>query len=167
MLDAIQNRFVASYSERLQDMLERSSFDIFLYSNRYDTTYRVPVSEEFTCDDLLRIFREFFKLPESMKFESEAISISLVHYVVFNSKTVSLSKTLKDAGIAQGSIVTYWTKFRVSDQEAEFEGNVTHMITLDFFEPLPYEVRRDLAKARFMEVLRQRFRKFDDSLTSG
>jgi hypothetical protein len=55
-------------------------------SMQYDTTYRVPVSGDFTCGDILAIFREFFKLPESKKISSEGINVSLSHAVLFNGE---------------------------------------------------------------------------------
>jgi hypothetical protein len=71
ILEAISNRFVDNYSDQLAEKLEQDSFDVFSHSNRNDTTYRVPVSGDFTCGDILPIFREFFKLPESKKISSE------------------------------------------------------------------------------------------------
>lgn len=169
VLDSIHNRFLDHYSELLRGKIEESSFDVFLYSNRHDTTYRIPVSETFSCRDLLGIFRDFFKLPESANISSEGINISLSHAVVFNGKKVPLSKCLKDAGISHGSVITYWTTIRWADAEKEFEGGVIHMMTSDIINRASRTLsqRRDRAIAEFSGTLRQCFWVFDNAVSSA
>lgn len=168
VLDAIHNRFVEHYSEQLREKIEEFSFDVFLYSNRYDTTYRMPVSESFSCGDLLGIFREFFKLPESANISSEGIDVSLSHAVVFNGKKVPLSYSLKAAGISHGSVITYWTTIVWKDAEKEFEGGVIHMMTSDILNRATRTLsqRKERAIAEFSETLRQCFQAFDNAESS-
>ena len=167
VLDAIQHRFVEQYSAELQAKIEASSFDVFLYSNRHDTTYRVPVSDDFTCKDLLGIFRQLFKLPESASIASEGINVSLTHALVFAGKKVPLPKTLKEAGIVHGSVITYWTTIRWKDTEREFEGDVLHMMTMDMVDGASRSParRRAAAIVIFEESLKRRFDEFDRDLS--
>ena len=165
VLDAIHDRFLDHYSAQLKKKVENTSFDVFLYSNRHDTAYRVPVSEDFSCSDLLGVFREFFKLPESDRISSEGINVSLSHAVVFNGKKVPLSVSLKEAGITHGSVITYWTTIIWEDAEAKFEGDVIHMMTSDIIgSNLTPSQRGQRAVSAFSERLRQSFQAFDDSL---
>ncbi len=167
VLDAIHNRFLDHYSKQLRERIDESSFDVFLYSNRHDTTYRIPVSESFSCRDLLGIFREFFKLPESASISSEGIDVSLSHAVVFNGKKVPLSNSLKDAGISHGGVITYWTTIVWKDAEKEFEGGVIHMMTSDMIDRATRTLsqRREQAIAEFSEHLRQCFQSFDNAVS--
>ena len=168
VLDAIHNRFLDHYSDQLKEKVVDTSFDVFLYSNRHDTAYRVPVSEDFSCRDLLGIFREFFKLPESDRISSEGIDVSLSHAVVFNGKKVPLSVSLKDAGIAHGSVITYWTTIIWKDAEAKFEGDVIHMITSDMNGSSRTRSQRGKrAVSAFSERLSECFQDFDNSISSG
>ena len=168
VIDAIDNRFLDHYSAQLKEKIEESSFDVFLYSNRHDTTYRIPVSESFSCRDLLGIFREFFRLPESANISSEGIDVSLSHAVVFNGKKIPLSNSLKDAGIAHGSVITYWTTIVWKDAEKEFEGGVIHMMTSDMINRATRTLsqRRDRAISEFSETLKQCFQVFDNAVSS-
>jgi hypothetical protein len=168
VLDAIHNRFLDHYSDQLKEKVENKSFDVFLYSNRHDTAYRVPVSEDFSCRDLLGIFREFFRLPESDRISLEGIDVSLSHAVVFNGRKVPLSVSLKDAGIAHGSVITYWTTIIWKDAEAKFEGDVIHMMTSDMIDTNRTRSQRgERAVSAFSERLRQCFQVFDNSVSSG
>lgn len=168
VLDAIHNRFVEHYSELLRARIEESSFDVFLYSNRYDTTYRIPVSDSFTCTDLLGIFRQFFKLPESANISSQGINVSLSHAVIFNGKKIPLVSSLKDAGITHGSVITYWTTIVWKDAAKEFEGGVIHMMTSDILNKVTRTLsqRKERAIAEFSETLRQCFLAFDNAASS-
>lgn len=166
VFDAIENRFLERYSEQLKTRIEKSAFDVFLYSNRHDTTYRVPISDEFTCKDLLGIFREFFKLPESANISSEGINVSLSHAVVFNGAMVPLSKTVTEAGIRHGDVITYWTKIVWQDAEKKFDGDVMHMMTGEMLNRMTRTLnqRRDAAIAEFSETLRECFELFDSAV---
>lgn len=168
VLDAIQGRFVDHYSLELQKKVQRASFDVLLYSNRHDTTYRVPVSDEFTCNDLLEIIRQFFKLPESTSISSQGIDVSLSHAVVFNGKKVPLALTLRQAGITRGSIITYWTTIGWKDTERQFDGNVMHRMTPNMISRPTgsLEERRDAAIASFTRLLKKRFDELDGNLIS-
>jgi hypothetical protein len=165
VLDAIHNRFIDHYSAQLREKIEESSFDVFLYSNRYDTTYRIPVCESLSCRDLLGIVRECFKLPESTNISAEGINISLMHSVIFNGKKIPLSNTLKDAGVSHGSIITYWTKIVWTDAEKEFEGDVMNMMTSDMVNRATRTLsqRKERAIAEFLETLRECFQVFDNA----
>ncbi|WP_310638557.1 hypothetical protein [Delftia acidovorans] len=168
VIDAIHNRFIENYSEQLQYKIKESSFDVFLYSNRHDTTYRITVSESFSCRDLLGIIREFFKLPESARISSEGIDVFLSHAVVFDGKKIPLTESLKDAGIVHGSVITYWTTIGWRDSEKAFEGDVIHMMTSDMINRATRTriQRRDRAITEFSETLKQCFQEFDDAVSS-
>lgn len=165
---AIAERFISSYSEDLKKRLGSSPITIFLYCNRHDTTYRVPVSESFTCGDLIEIFRAFFKLPESQTLKSEGISVSLSHSVVFGGDMISLSKTLRDAGIQAGSVVTYWTTFQWKDLHHEMRGDVIQMLTNHQIAGLPSvrskRERSNIALGLFEILVRNQFQQVDASL---
>ncbi|CAI2473973.1 hypothetical protein [Serratia plymuthica] len=163
VLDAIHNRFLDHYSEQLKQNIEDSSFDVFLYSNRHDTAYRVPVSDNFSCQDLLGIFREFFKLPESTIISTEGIYVSLSHSVVFNGKKISRLTSLKNAGISHGSVITYWTTILWKDADTQFKGDVINMMT-SHIPNITLSQRRKRAIAVFSEDLRQCFHSFDNTL---
>lgn len=167
VLRAINNRFVEYYASQLKEKLNRNSFDVFIYSNRHDATYRVPVSDEFSCGDLIAIFREFFKLPEAQEIESEGIRVSLSHSIVVNGSKIALSKKLKDVGIIRESVITYWTTINWRDSEREFKGDVIHFITADMLSRAlkSREQRRDRAIKKFSESIRQSFQAFDDSVS--
>jgi hypothetical protein len=78
-----------------------------------------------------------------------------------------MSKSLKEAGISPGSVITYWTMIVWQDAEKEFKGDVIHMMTSDIINRASRSLnqRRDRAIAEFFETLRQSFRAFDDSVS--
>lgn len=168
---AIQDRFISSYSEELTTRLGSSPITIFLYCNRHDTTYRVSVSEDFTCEDLLGIFRAFFKLPESKTLEVEEIRISLSHSVVFEGKQIPLSKTLREAGIHAGSVVTYWTTFHWKDLHHEARGDVIQMMTMHRITASSSvrskRERSGVALGLFETLVRRQFEQVDTSLAGN
>jgi len=167
VLDAIQNRFVDHYSAQLKQKIEDASFDIFLFSNRYDTVYRVPVAESFNCSDLLNVFREFFKLPESTSISTEGIDVSLTHAMVFNGKIIPLKNSLGNSGVSHGSVITYWTTICWKDAEAEFKSDVMNMMTLDMIMGSSRHIdqRKERAIAAFSEAIKLCFQYFDDSIS--
>ena len=166
--DAIAERFESSYSSALIDKLGSSPVFIFLYCNRHDTTYRVPVSLGFTCNDLVEIFRAFFKLPEARNITADEINVSISHSVVFNGKQVPLSKTLLDADIKAGSMVTYWTTFHWKDSHSEARGDVIQMMTMHRITASTAirskRARADSALATFRTLVEEQFQKFDASI---
>ncbi len=166
LLDAFRRRFIATYSEELQDKLTNSPFDIFLYSNRHDTTYRLTVSGAFTCHDLLSVFREFFRLPETADIGDEAVHVSLRHSVVFDGHKIPLSKTLAEAGIGQGAVVTYWTTMVWRDAQETFEGDVIHMMTSTLLQQLGRSLheRKEVALNAFDLSVKECFAEFDRAL---
>ncbi len=124
--DTISRTFVSTYSDELKRMLDASSFDVFLYSTKNDKIYRIPVSPEFRVTDLLDILRNFFKLPAPQEFYLDGLSIGLNHSIIINGKEPSPTKSLLEAGICAGSVITYWTTFILEDYQSKFEGNVMH-----------------------------------------
>lgn len=164
---SIDERFVPTYSATLMEKLGASPEHIFLYCNRHDTTYRVPVSQDFTCDDLIEIFRAFFKLPESRTIAAEDIKVSISHSVVFEGQQVPLSKTLRDAGIKAGSVVTYWTTFHWKDLQREARGDVIQMMTMHrvtaISETRTKQARAEAALASFTSLVQKQFEQFDAS----
>lgn len=168
VLEAINDSFVPYYSDQLKKKVEADSFDIFLYTNRHDTAYRVPVAAEFTISELINIFQKFFKLPGPTDITSEGIRVSLSHSIVFNGKPIPLAETLKEVGITHGSIITYWTKVLWKDTENEFNGNFIHMMTSDTIDRMlkPKNQRRDAAISIFENnFLRPCFDAFDNEVS--
>ncbi|XUW88644.1 hypothetical protein OH764_00815 [Burkholderia sp. M6-3] len=168
---AIEERFISAFTDEMNRKLDSSQITIILYCNQHDTTYRVSVSADFTCEELLEVFRAFFKLPESKTVETEEIRVSLSHSVVFEGKQVPLSKTLRDAGILAGSVVTYWTTFRWKDLHLEARGDVIQMMTMHRITA-PSGVRSKSERSRgalelFKILVRSRFEQVDASLVGN
>ena len=135
LLDVPQNRFVSAisntfsvrYTEELRQQLEDSPFDIFLYSSRQDSVFRIPVAGSFTAGDVINILRNFFRLPKPATFSDENIQVSLNHSLVFDGKKVPLKNTLGEVGVVHGSVVTFWTQFAWKDlEDFRFDGDVIH-----------------------------------------
>lgn len=167
--DAIGNTFISQYSDQLKAQLDSSSFDIFLFSNQYDKTFRVSISDKFTVNDLLEIFRHFFRLPKPAEFYSEEIRVSLSHSLVFNGRKTPLNKTLQDVGITQGDIVTYWTTMVWKDLHSqEFNGDVIHMIVGDMIHktsPKNIIIRKENALRKYSQIIYKSFNEFENTLS--
>ncbi|MCD4722205.1 MAG: hypothetical protein K8S13_20435 [Desulfobacula sp.] len=174
LLGSIRSRFVQHYSSTLQEHLNGNSFPIFLFSNRHDSVYRLSVSNEFTINDLLGIFRGFFHLPESKSIASEGINVSIGHSVVHNGKKIPLNKTIEEAGIKERDIVTYWTTIRWKDEQKQsFDHDVIHFLTADVMHKASAPAhqrsrtqteRKDSAIKKFSEDIGAKLKEFDESL---
>jgi hypothetical protein len=168
VLNTIDQAFYSNYSVELKKMLADNPFDIFLYSNRHEKVYRIPVASEFKVEDLLHLLRWFFKLPESRTISAEDISVSLSHALVFNGKKQILSDSLADIGITSGSVITYWTTFVWSEESATYKGELIHDVmeykTLGFVKGRSLEERVERAMRAFSESVQEAFMEFDTTL---
>lgn len=164
LMDTLNDSFYSGYSYKMKKDLKKDSIDIFLYSNRQDKIYRLPVSPYFKVKDLLQILRGFFKLPESDTFESEQITVSIRHSIVINGMKQAFSKTLQELGVVTGDIITYWTNFVWKDESDEFEGDVIHIITLGALERRDPRLRAQKAIEKFEKEVQRAFHEFDKSL---
>ena len=169
LLDVPQNRFVSAisntfsvrYNEELRQQLEDSPFDIFLYSSRQDSVFRIPVAGSFTAGDVINILRNFFRLPKPATFSDENIQVSLNHSLVFDGKKVPLKKTLGEVGVVHGSVVTFWTQFAWKDlEDFRFDGDVIHYGV----PTLSKEERRDRALARYKRIIQEGFREAETGI---
>ncbi|MEO5349798.1 MAG: hypothetical protein H7836_09140 [Magnetococcus sp. YQC-3] len=157
--DAINNQFLDQYSDELKQRLDCSCINILLYCNRHDKVYRIPVSDEFTCNDLLDILRDFFNLPESKTIHDGSAAFSLCHSIVFNGKKIPFSKKLRDVGVVDGDLITYWTEIKYTDSGRELKDNIFHF---GYF-PEPQETTRDELKKDFERDIKRCFDGFDRS----
>jgi hypothetical protein len=163
IINSIDEVFINYYAEKLKKSLSTNIFPILLYSNRHDTVYKLEVSDDLTIDDLIEILRAFFKLPESRIFESEGIKISLSHSIVFKGKKIPLNKTIKDAGIKAGNVITYWTTFIWEEQEVNFNGDIIHLMTADMLNKMTMSKtkRKEKALEKFSQLIKDKFNDFD------
>ncbi|MCC3261746.1 hypothetical protein [Paenibacillus polymyxa] len=158
---SIKEEIYDSYSADLINKIEKESYDIFLFTNRYDTIYKVPVSPDFSIGQLLNILRIFFKLPESKQISSEGISVSLNHSIMFNKKKQPLSKSLKEVGIKDGEVVTYWTKIIWKDN-FELRTDVMYNMTFEMTQKMfNKEERARKAIEIFQSEIIKCFKKFN------
>lgn len=153
LLKTIEENFINHYSEKLKLLIEKKSIDLYLFSNRYDSIYKMKVSPDFTINDLLEIIRKFFKLPESKDFVSDGIRVSLNHSIVFNKRKQPISKTLREIGIEQGDVITYWTTIIWKDK-FELRSDVMYDMTTNM---LFSTERKNRAIMHFKKELRERF----------
>ena len=123
--EALHDGFVEHYSEQLLDLLKKSSVGVFLYSNRHDRIYRVLVSLDFKVDDLLYIFRKFFRLPGPRNFVDAGISVSLSHSLIVDGKKQTFGMSLQECGVAEGAVITFWTT--IIWEELHEKATVGHM----------------------------------------
>jgi hypothetical protein len=168
VINTINEAFYSNYSDKLKDMLENDSYEIFLYSNRYDKIYRVTVSSEFKIEDLLHILRRFFDLPKSKTITSENITVSLNHSIVYEGKKQIFSKSLRESGMHSGSIITYWTTLVWLDEAKKFNSDHIHLITADDFNNMQSPQQRSAkAMGLFREDIQTAFMKFDKSILTS
>jgi hypothetical protein len=148
---------------------DAETYTIFLYSNRHDTVYRLPVRAQMTIEDLVRSMRDLFRLPESATLEKDQISVSLAHSLVVGGRQIQFGQTLSEAGINAGSSATYWTQLRWRDlnENREFRGDVIHMVTTgrNVTTLLTTQQRRDSALEAYGAMLAERFIELDRELT--
>ena len=171
VIDTVKQTFQSWYSEEMKAMIERGCFDIFLYSNRHDKVYRVAVSPEFKVGNLLSIIRRFFELPGSRKFNTEGITISLQHSIMFNGRTQVFTKSLEEIGVVAGSLITYWTTFVWSEEKVSMRGDVMHNLRAQMVMT-PYgkgstKVRVERAMKSFSENVKEAFDRFDASISES
>ncbi|MEK6406902.1 MAG: hypothetical protein AABN34_08060 [Acidobacteriota bacterium] len=166
VVGTINDAFETNYSEQLKSMLDTSRFNIFLYSNRNDRVYRVPVAPDFKVDDLVHILRWFFQLPGPRTIQSEGISVSLSHAIVFDGNRQVFSKTLRETGIKDGSVVTYSTTLVWEEESAQFSGDLLHMITRDTFDSHDPRKRAERAMKLYEGDIHKAFVGFDKGLTA-
>jgi hypothetical protein len=160
----INHAFYPSYSNKLRDMLDRQRVEIFLYSNRNDKVYRVPVSLDFKVQDLVHVFKNFFRLPAPTTIKSEGISVSLSHALVFAGQRQDFSKSLNEVGIVAGDIVTYWTTMVWETQDARFDDDKTHMITLEMTEASTKWSAKQILRMTYIQEIREAFAIVDETL---
>ncbi|PFA47906.1 hypothetical protein CN391_25910 [Bacillus anthracis] len=160
LLSTIKEGLLNHYSDKLHALLENEGFEIFLYSNQFESIYKLQVSPDFTIEDLITIIRSLFKLPEAKEFISEGIKVSLSHSIVFDKKKQPLSKSLREVGIIQGAVITYWTTMIWKDNY-EFKGKFMNYMTIDMLDPIK---RRDKAIEQFKEEIRKRFVESENEL---
>lgn len=144
-------------------------FLINLYSNRHDTIYRVPVRSDLKIKTLLDALMQLFGLPGQTTFEIDQISVSLGHSLVREERPIPFDKSLAEAGIGPGTLVTYWTTFRYRDREGRsFDGHVMNLqVAHDLSDGRSRAERRDAALKKFGALVASRFREVDQMLTSG
>jgi hypothetical protein len=169
VLDAINDTFIEHYSRKLKKKIENSHFDIFIYCNTHDKTYRIAVSEEFSCGDLHDILCGFFKLPKPAKIEAEEINVALSHHVIFNGAKLTQNQILKDLGVTQGSIITFWTTILWRDAEKTLRRDVIHMMTSSMasWSHRTLAQRRDSAIAKYSSYIKKCFEEFDGKLLNN
>ncbi len=157
------------YPKHLREAAEQNPIDIFLYSNRHDTTYRIQVSENFSCSDLIELLQGFFKLPNAAKISSEDVTATLEHYVVFDGQKLPLPATLKKSGISQGSVITYLTTITWQDTEKKLHGGFYQMMTPDMFKVTTrsFEQRKTQALAKISKKLKECFEHFETSVSKN
>ncbi|MFJ7928988.1 hypothetical protein [Peribacillus sp. NPDC096448] len=160
VLRSIKENFLEYYSDKLNLQLENERFEIFLFSNQFDRIYKMEVSPDFTIEDLLNIIRKFYKLPESREFISDGIRVSLSHSIVFNKRKQLFSKTLREIGISQGDVITYWTTIIWKDK-FELRSDVMHHMTPDM---LIGTERKSRAIKRFKKEIIEKFIEFESNL---
>lgn len=174
----VQPRHV-SYRENLGDVsaifgdppaqADPDRYMILLYSNRHDTLYRLPVRASMTVGQLVEALCELFRLPDQAAFESDQISVSLSHSLVFDGQRVPFGQTLASSGIGVGAAVTYWTTVRWQDRQEkrEFQGNIIHMQTLSgFTASRSQQERKEAALETYQGMLAKRFAELDALLLS-
>ncbi|HYD67708.1 hypothetical protein [Azospirillum sp.] len=132
------------------------------------------MSSDFTCEEIIEIFCEFFQFPESRIIKSEEIEVSLIHSIAFNGEEIPLSKSLKEAGIENNDIITYITTMLWREMKREFRGDVMNMITGPLLSHLhstgsrkTLEQRLDAAHEKYDAVLRDCYQKFDEQLSEN
>lgn len=134
--NALNDGFVQHYGDTLLKLLRVSPAKLYLFSNRHDRVYSVAVSLDFKVEDLIHVFRQFFKLPGPKEFEHDGVSLSLSHALVFNGSKQSFGHTLRDCGIADGDIVTYWTTITVRNLDMEARSDTLQRINcLSMYRP--------------------------------
>lgn len=140
---------------------------VLLYSNRHDTLYRLPVRAGMSVGELVEALCRLFRLPDRANFEQDGISVSLSHSLVVDGRRVPFAKSLAEAGIAAGSVVTYWTQIQWSDrnERREFGGHVMNLQTLASLDaPRSRRERKDSALAAYRAMLARRFDQLDSEL---
>ncbi len=165
VFDALHDVFRDHYASHLHQRLDESAFDVLLYSNRHDTVYRLQVCDDFKIQDLLALLRSFFRLPSSMDISAQGMHISLSYAIVSNGRKLPLAHTVKEAGINEGSVLTYWVTMRWKDVQGDFEGNVMQLATIPSFDPRSsVGERRRRAMSEYGSIIVKRFEEFEASL---
>lgn len=175
----VQPRHV-SYRDELGDVSEifgdppaqanAECYPVLLYSNRYDTIYRLPVRASMTVGELVNALCDLFRLPDEATFEDDQISVSLSHSLVFGGRKVPFAQTLESSGIGMGAVVTYWTTIHWEDlkEKREVGGHVIHMQTLSgFTAPRTQRERKESALEAYRRALATRFADLDAPLLQG
>jgi hypothetical protein len=94
---------------------------IFVKSNRFGRKVEFRVPYEMTARAFIDLATKVLGLPWSSSLPELMISFDFRYSVVFNEKTLSLSQTLKDADISDGSEVHLSIKAVWTDKIAEAE----------------------------------------------
>jgi hypothetical protein len=170
--------FGTNVSEQLRHKLSECPYDIFLYSNKHETLYRLQVSASITIQDLDLFFRGIFQLPSSYTLRDLSATCVLTHEVIFEGEPqTDSSRSLKEAGITENSIVmfrthlTYWNQqeppasFRTPERSSGFSAVIFHSRSA----PLPVRLsgeRLQIAQGRVADAIANDFKRSDASLKS-
>lgn len=152
------------------DPTDHDAYNVLLYCNRHDSLYRLPVHGDMPVEQLRQAITDLFRLPDSVAFSNEQISLSLTHELVVGGRRVPFSQTLTEAGIGTDSMVTYWTTIGVRDlvKDRSFRGDVIHMATaFDFAPQRSYSERRKSALKKYEAQIADRFAETDRMLTQS
>jgi hypothetical protein len=159
--DAISNGFVEHYGETLREQLRQQEISVFLYSNRHEKLYRLPVSPEFKVEALIHVFRLFFRLPKPREYSDAELSVGLRHSLVLDGEEQDFGKTLRECGVQENSLVTYWTTIVLREQDTDASSTVMNRMNLALMVP---PNAREEALEDYEGRIRAAFSRFDSTL---
>jgi hypothetical protein len=129
VLQAVDHVFLSDYATRLSTSLKADPLLLLVYSNRRRDIFEVPVSLNFTIDDVLEILISLFGLPNQRDYSEDGVSVSLSYSIVINEKKVPLNKTLSEVGITDRSIITLLKTIVWRDQSGKTDVHVIECLT--------------------------------------
>jgi hypothetical protein len=121
IVQAISEIYLQDYTHQLQERIQTLPYTLLIYSNRRNQLFELPVSLDFSVEEILTILRGLFKLPKQQKYEDVRISTSIIYSLIIDDQKVPLEKRLSELQLPldEKPLVTFFTQIVVRDEEGE------------------------------------------------
>jgi hypothetical protein len=160
---------VKHYSKKLKSKVGRGCYEVFLYSRGDDRLYLMPVCSSVTVQELLRVLRAFFNLPNGATVSTNGVQATLRHYIIVNGKEAAKTRTLRQLGVRANDVLMLGTHVSWNTPKAEFKSEILNIddgedrVIVSQLGSLNSESFRR-AEAEFEKELRTAFRNIDQYL---
>lgn len=105
---AISQAHIRASVQHFYEKLALSPSVLLVYSHRRSQVFELPVSPDFSIEDVLIILKELFELPTAREYKDIDVSIALSYSLSIDNKEVPPGKRLHEFALEDRPVVTLW-----------------------------------------------------------